>query len=357
METSENFCLKWSNFESNLSDAFKELRDEKDLFDVTLACDDRQVAAHKVVLSACSPFFRNILRRNPHPHPLLYIKGVKYDDLLSMLNFMYLGEVNIVQDELSSFLAAAEELKIKGLTPPSMSEAPNIENQESPKQLRLPRVSTEKENLPPSKRPRPTPTVETVTNQLDRDFTAEDAEIKVEIRELESPSQDLDVTEKNSEVDDSYNHEPYFEVEEEDENVDSDENIGAGMESIVTILKNSEENAIEKDDPELETFSMDFTRDCFADFTRDWEAEVSNKMSKKKNTWHCVDCGNENKKKTAMISHVQGKHLEEFAGYVCKLCGGKSGTYCGFEKHIYRKHKSCFAKNKPGQPRRSSESV
>jgi len=338
METSENFCLKWSNFESNLSDAFKELRDEKDLFDVTLACDDRQVAAHKVVLSACSPFFRNILRRNPHPHPLLYIKGVKYDDLLSMLNFMYLGEVNIVQDELSSFLAVAEELRIKGLTPSIVSEAPNIVSPESPKQSRRPRVSTEKENLPPSKRPRLTPTEETVTNQLDMDFTAED----VEIQEVEFPSQDQDLTE-TVEVDDSYNYEPYFEDDEGGENLDTDGTIGAGMEPIVTIHQNSEENGIEKDDPELETFS-DFTRDCFADSTRDWEAEVANKMYKKKNIWHCVDCGLENKKKTAMISHVQGKHLEEFAGYVCKLCGGKSGTYCGFEKHIYRKHKLCFAK-------------
>jgi len=116
MGSTEKFCLRWNDFESNISVAFRELREEKDFFDVTLACEDSQVQAHKVILSACSPFFRNILRRNPHQHPLLYLKGVQYKELLSVLNFMYMGEVNVAQEELNSFLAVAEELRVKGLT-------------------------------------------------------------------------------------------------------------------------------------------------------------------------------------------------------------------------------------------------
>jgi len=112
----EKFCLKWNEFESNVSTAFRELRDDKDFFDVTLACEGNQLEAHKVILSACSPFFRAVLKRNPHSHPLLYLKGIKYDDVLAVLNFMYHGEVNIAQDELNSFLAVAEELQVKGLT-------------------------------------------------------------------------------------------------------------------------------------------------------------------------------------------------------------------------------------------------
>ena len=113
---SEKFCLRWNDFESNVSHAFRELREDKDFFDVTLACEDDQLQAHKVILSACSPFFRNILRRNPHQNPLLYLKGVKYSDLLSVLNFMYHGEVNVAQEELNSFLAVAEDLMVKGLS-------------------------------------------------------------------------------------------------------------------------------------------------------------------------------------------------------------------------------------------------
>jgi len=114
--SAEKFCLRWNDFEANISTAFRELREDKDFFDVTLACDDDQLQAHKVILSACSPFFRTILKRNKHEHPLLYLKGVKYIDLVAVLNFMYHGEVNVAQEELNSFLAVAEELKVKGLT-------------------------------------------------------------------------------------------------------------------------------------------------------------------------------------------------------------------------------------------------
>ena len=116
MATQEKFCLKWNDFESNISSSFKDIKDEKDFMDVTLACEESQVAAHKVVLSACSSFFRSVLRRNPHQHPLLYMKGVRYTDLQSVLNFMYHGEVNIAQEDLNGFLAVAEDLRVKGLT-------------------------------------------------------------------------------------------------------------------------------------------------------------------------------------------------------------------------------------------------
>jgi len=112
----EKFCLRWNDFENNISSAFKELKEEHDFFDVTLACEDNQLQAHKVILSACSPFFRSVLKKNPHQHPLLYLKGVKYEELQSVLNFMYHGEVNIAQEDLNSFLSVAEDLKVKGLT-------------------------------------------------------------------------------------------------------------------------------------------------------------------------------------------------------------------------------------------------
>jgi len=115
MET-EKFCLRWNDFETNISTAFKELRDDKDFFDVTLACDDDQIQAHKVILSACSPFFRTILKKNYHAHPLLYLKGIKYKELLSVINFMYHGEVSVAQEDLNAFLLIAEDLRIKGLT-------------------------------------------------------------------------------------------------------------------------------------------------------------------------------------------------------------------------------------------------
>jgi len=155
MGSSEKFCLRWNDFERNISGAFRELREDKDFFDVTLACDDDQIQAHKVILSACSPFFRTILRRNRHEHPLLFLKGVKYVDLVSVLNFMYHGEVNVAQEELNSFLAVAEDLKVKGLTQ-NNADSNVISKPEAPK----PRLRDPPERLepaPPPKRPRPPP--------------------------------------------------------------------------------------------------------------------------------------------------------------------------------------------------------
>ena len=114
---SEKFCLHWNDFESTVSAAFSDIREKKEFFDVTLACDGGQIQAHKVILAACSPFFRGILKQNPHTNPLLYLKGVKFTDLLSVLNFMYHGEVYVSEEDLHSFLVVAEELKVKGLSP------------------------------------------------------------------------------------------------------------------------------------------------------------------------------------------------------------------------------------------------
>jgi len=168
--TTEKFCLRWNDFETNISSAFRELRDDKDFFDVTLACDDDQMQAHKVILSACSPFFRNILRRNPHQHPLLYLKGVKFTDLQSVLNFMYHGEVNIAQEELNSFLAVAEDLKVKGLTQSqsgeSMKTLPSSSKTIQPAPKPVSRVP-EREPPPPFKRPRPDPQYPSVSHADD----------------------------------------------------------------------------------------------------------------------------------------------------------------------------------------------
>ena len=157
---SEKFCLRWNDFESNISTAFRELRDDKDFFDVTLACDDEQIQAHKVILSACSPFFRTVLRRNPHAHPLLYLKGVKFSDLQSVLNFMYHGEVNVAQEELNSFLAVAEELRVKGLTQ-NQSGGGNTSKKDSYSAPRPAAPSHTPSRLPdpvpPPKKPRPAP--------------------------------------------------------------------------------------------------------------------------------------------------------------------------------------------------------
>ena len=111
MSTDEKLCLQWNDFKKNVTSAFGDLRQDKEFTDVTLACEDgQQVEAHKLVLIVSSPFFQNILLKNKHPHPLIYIRGVRYEDLSAMLDFIYRGEANVFQGNLDFFLTFAEEL-------------------------------------------------------------------------------------------------------------------------------------------------------------------------------------------------------------------------------------------------------
>ena len=143
----QQFCLRWNDFQTNMVSSFKHLRDEKSFTDVTLACDGQTCKAHKMVLSACSPYFkvrltvikitpRNsvsqfwtifqaLLEENPAKHPIIILKDVPFQHLTAILEFMYAGEVNVAQDQLPAFLKTAERLKVKGL-----AEAPQTIKQE-----------------------------------------------------------------------------------------------------------------------------------------------------------------------------------------------------------------------------------
>ena len=113
---SEKFCLKWNDFQSVVSQSFSVLRQEADFYDVTLVSDDHtQISAHKLVLSASSDFFKSILKKNPHSHPLLYLSGVDSTSLGFVLDYIYRGEVQIYQNQLDNFLDVAQKLKIEGL--------------------------------------------------------------------------------------------------------------------------------------------------------------------------------------------------------------------------------------------------
>ena len=113
---SEKLCLKWNDLEDNIISSFGNLRKENDFADVTLVSEDGQkVESHKVVLSSSSPVFQKMLKGNKHNHPLIYMRGLKSEDLFAILHFLYCGETRVYEENLDSFLAIAEELQLKGL--------------------------------------------------------------------------------------------------------------------------------------------------------------------------------------------------------------------------------------------------
>ena len=113
----EKLSVQWADFQNNISASFGELRTGNDFADVTLACEDRDFEVHKLILSASSPFFKALLKRaNKQPHPMIYMRGMQAKDLEALVDFIYLGEAKILQANLESFLAIAEELQLKGLS-------------------------------------------------------------------------------------------------------------------------------------------------------------------------------------------------------------------------------------------------
>ena len=189
MNIREKLCLQWNDFKENVASSFRDLRTDQEFTDVTLACEDgKQIEAHKVVLAASCPLFMEILKGTKHPHPLIYMRGSRSDDLLAILDFLYFGEAEVFQENLESFLGLAQELRLNGLVgaenlgklrdPPSeASEAGKIlEN--------IPPVKKEKaeKTEKPSGHESQTPTnrdKETVSNIVTNDSA------KVELQELD----------------------------------------------------------------------------------------------------------------------------------------------------------------------------
>ena len=114
MGSSEKFCLKWKDFQANISSSFGLMRSDRDFSDVTLVSEgNNQIEAHKIILAASSSFFQDMLKEDNHPHPLLYMRGVTTTQLCAIVDFIYNGEVNIYQEQLEEFLKLAENLKLK----------------------------------------------------------------------------------------------------------------------------------------------------------------------------------------------------------------------------------------------------
>eukprot|EP00092_Neocalanus_flemingeri_P031551 GFUD01034262.1.p1 GENE.GFUD01034262.1~~GFUD01034262.1.p1 ORF type:complete len:331 (+),score=89.82 GFUD01034262.1:44-1036(+) len=327
---SEKFCLRWNDFESNISNAFKELRDDKEFFDVTLACDDEQIQAHKVILSACSPFFRSVLRRNPHQHPLLYMKGVKYTDLQSVLNFMYHGEVNVAQEELNSFLAVAEDLKVKGLTQnlsenQQSSSKQSTSYQPSKSPSIVPSRVIEREP-PPIKRSRPPPVAH------DTDDIQEVVPIKSEPRDfVPAPSQHVPVPAQPQE----YSSVPQSVA------LDTEE------QSLATYQEAGYEDYGDYQEQEQVYSEADNSMTMQGAAGKDYKNSkemISENLEKSPDygprAYQCKICGKINSDKSSASKHVEAIHFPGMFTYSCKYCGKTFNARNNMYVHISQHHKN-----------------
>ena len=110
------YNISWEKYSEAVVTDFGRLIDDDVFTDVTLVSnDERFIKAHKAVLSLNSPFFRNILTRHPHGHPLIYLDSLKYEDLKNLMNFIYLGETKVIYDDLNDFLTIGQKFRLQGM--------------------------------------------------------------------------------------------------------------------------------------------------------------------------------------------------------------------------------------------------
>jgi len=347
--SAEKFCLRWNDFEANISTAFRELREDKDFFDVTLACDDDQLQAHKVILSACSPFFRTVLKRNKHEHPLLYLKGVKYIDLVAVLNFMYHGEVNVAQEELNSFLAVAEDLKVKGLTQ-NGSDKSSSRSDPIPTHKPRPREPPERMDPIPPKRPRPSPQFSTPTQQSiskpsyqDDDDIQEVVPVKTEPVSMMAdpipPPQPIPAPIVEPTYSNPISHSAGIVA---DPNMDNSSMYGDEYADYGTYE--------EAGDASYDGSMM--AGAGTADGNKDHDGLASLKMSMMhrvalgdgKSTWECVQCGKQHHNKSNILQHVD-LHIAGVQ-YICDYCQKVFKSQGSLNYHVTTKHRDEHKRSK-----------
>jgi len=302
MET-EKFCLKWNDFEANISTAFRELREDKDFFDVTLACDDDQIQAHKVILSACSPFFRTILKKNNHTHPLLYLKGIKYQQLVSVITFMYHGEVSVAQEELNGFLLVAEDLRVKGLTQDEKNKKEKEERTRKSDERKAPlhvhSLASERSSQ--------------YQNGQDDDI---EEVMPVKTEPMDNMTTHIDVNPSNHTtalVENSESTAIYG-----DQLGEFDEYSGMAGEEYV-----QGNEAVSQDSSTLDEMISGMMTNI-----RDDSGMI---------LWLCQVCSLTMKKKHNMKRHVEGFHVSGFT-HSCDICGSQHRTKAALESHKYSKH-------------------
>jgi len=278
------FDLQWNDFGENLISSCKDFREEDDLCDVTLACDDDQLKAHKIILSSGSTFFKSVFKRNPHANPLLYLRGVKIEELRSMLDFMYTGRTQVAQ---------GRELGIKGLVEKVHEQDEHIE-------LKKQDETIEQEY------------VQTKTEELDK---------KIDVKKRQPRKMHKDV--QFDIVHDVKVEEPLI-SDNMDFSFETEEHFP--HETVETGVDNTEAHDVSTD------FDVETRIDGLLEKVLDNEG---------KHGWQCIQCNKFSKSKTNLKKHVE-IHIEGLS-FPCKYCDKICKTRNSLNLHTYTS-KSCKSK-------------
>merc|ERR1712129_47394 len=305
MNNKGKFCLRLSEFESNVRESFRALREENKYFDVTLASDDgHKIEAHKVILAAGSKVLDAILNTIKHPYPYIYLKGIKREDIESIVSFLYTGEAYVEEECLDRFFEIAEELQVNGLQGTLLDKKVTIDEKVyEPKCRSIETIFTKTSNI----------------NSLESDFK----ELPVESEDMEdsmyTKDEDAPVLMSNEDL--------FKELPAESE--DLKDSIHTKEEAPTVSMSNDE-----------------------------LDLKIEQMMEKNIGMWICKMCGKISNKKFLIKEHIE-THIDDVL-HACPICSKISSTRKSLKVHIIDFHNeqsfSCTICDKEGMTKMAFKS-
>ena len=272
----ENFCLQWNEFQNNVKTSYRGVRKTEEYADVTLACDDGyQIKAHRIILSSSSLFFKDMLASLSHSHPLVYMRGVKHQELSNIIDFIYHGEAEVRKENLETFLDLAGELGVKGMTKQIKKPHTNSLNE---KEIDFGKFRVDGET--------PEGNNKTVTIDVDREFN-----------------------------DFAYNHSKKLQAQN-------------------TTVKAENFEVMEKDESVLN--ESEALLDTTIGDNAELEDKIDSLVEKKDGMWTCMKCGKFDNSKYGLRRHVE-THIDGFT-HLCPKCDKTFSTRGALGAHKGRQH-------------------
>ena len=122
------YTVTWHSHQDYLREIMRGMMTSEDFTDVTLVTDDKKtLKAHRNILSACSPVFKNILQMEINKsHPVIYLRGIQHSEIESILEYIYLGEAKVHEERMNEFLSVSKNLEIQELSKDVEIDKPQI---------------------------------------------------------------------------------------------------------------------------------------------------------------------------------------------------------------------------------------
>jgi len=315
MISNDNICLRSNGFDNIVKSCWKELQMEQDLCDITLACEDKQIETRKFLISSFSPILRNILKLNKNPHPVIYLRRVKYKDLQNLINFMYQGEVDVAEKDVSSFLEVDNTESIRERGPKYNGEdiAPSVKRE---RMVDIKQTTNIMEN--------PKQTTSVIGNVKQTTNVIENLEQTTNI--IQNPELTTNVIENHSvellaEFESSINYDGSKYLLQQQEIMSHDFNEDTNLSTISKI-----------------TNKQFVCQKCDKSFSKSSNLSTHNKAIHKGVKYPCTDCNYKATLKANLKEHVAAIH--EGVKYPCTECNYKATSKRHLQQHVEAVHEN-----------------